>query len=50
MRLAHESSTPLDEDEGHNDLVLNRQNVPAIDDVKMGPDGGAEGGVRTVGR
>jgi len=49
MGLAHESPTALDEDEGQDDVILDRQNVFAIDDVEVGTDGGAEGGVGTVG-
>jgi hypothetical protein len=49
MRFSHESSTPLDEDESDDDLILDRQNVFTIDDVEVGSDGGPEGGVRTVG-
>ena len=49
MRLAHESSAPLDEDESQDDLILDRQNVFAIDDVEVRPDGRTEGRVGVVG-
>ena len=49
MRLAHESPTALDEDESQDDLVLDRKDVFAIDDVEVGANGGAEGRIGTVG-
>ena len=48
MRLAHKPSTPLDEHESQDDVILDRQDVFAIDDVEMGADGRTEGGVRAV--
>ena len=49
MRLAHQPPAPLDEDKSQDDIILDRQNVLAIDDVKVGTDGGTKGGVGTVG-
>lgn len=48
MWLAHESPTPLDEDERQDDVILDRQDVFAIDDVEVGTDGGTEGRVGAV--
>jgi hypothetical protein len=42
MRLAHESPTALYKDESQDDVILDRQNVFAIDDVEVGTDGGTE--------
>jgi hypothetical protein len=49
MRLAHESPAPLDEDKSQDDVILDREDVFAIDDVEVGTGGGMEGGVWTVG-
>ena len=49
MRLVHEPPAPLNEDESQDDVILDRQNVFAIDDVEVGADGGTEGGVGAVG-
>jgi len=38
----------LDEDESQDDIILDRQNVFALDDVEVGTDGGTEGGVGAV--
>ena len=38
----------MDEDESQDDIILDRQNVFAIDDVEVGTDSGTEGGVGAV--
>jgi hypothetical protein len=38
----------LDEGKSQDDIVLDRQNVFAIDDIEVGTDGGTEGGVGAV--
>ena len=48
MRLAHKSPTPLDEDKSQDDVILDRQNIFAIDDVEVGAESGTEGRVWTV--
>lgn len=38
----------MNEDESEDDIILDRQDVFAIDDVEVGTDGRTEGGVGTV--
>jgi hypothetical protein len=39
----------LDEDESQDDLILDRQNVFAVEDIEVGPDGMTKGRIGVVG-